>query len=183
MSINFKDFPKSAKEARLKGRKHYYTGKRCKNGHLSLRGTKYNKCLACDKERHARRYNDPKNYDHLKLLREARYKINKDKINSKRRALYRDSEEYKNKVNEGKFRSKYGIDYKRYSEILAIQNSKCAICKGSDFGRKGLERFLVDHCHRTGKVRGLVCNNCNSLLGFSNEDADVIRAAIKYLTG
>ena len=98
-----------------------------------------------------------------------------------KRHLYATDPEYKAKVKERRYNSKYGIDFQRYDEILEIQDGVCAICKGEDFGRKGLERFLVDHCHDTDKVRGLVCNNCNSLIGFSREDTTLIQNAIKYL--
>ena len=174
-------YPKSAKEARDLGASHYFTGKKCKNGHLSLRSVSCSKCLACDRERQASRRANPEKQEHLKALRLARYAKNRDKETALKRHLYATDPEYKAKVKERRYKSKYGIDFQRYDEILEIQDGVCAICKGEDFGRKGLERFLVDHCHDTDKVRGLVCNNCNSLNGFSREDTKLIQNAIKYL--
>ena len=54
------DLPASAKEARLVGAKHYFTGKPCKNGHVSKRNVTYNKCLDCDRDRHLESRADPK---------------------------------------------------------------------------------------------------------------------------
>ena len=77
---------------------------------------------------------------------------------------------------------KYGITVADYKSLFAKQESRCAIC-GRDFGSlraKELTAF-VDHDHRTGRVRGLLCRNCNTGLGFLGDDADVLERAISYL--
>jgi len=55
----------------------------------------------------------------------------------------------------------------------------CAICHGPPPRRSG--RYHVDHDHKTKKVRGLLCNNCNVLVGMARENPDVLQEAIAYL--
>jgi len=65
----------------------------------------------------------------------------------------------------------YGITVDDYDRMFAAQDGRCAVCrKASD------KRLAVDHCHRTGKVRWLLCNGCNSMLAFSGDDPDVLEA-------
>ena len=60
--------------------------------------------------------------------------------------------------------------------MLAQQNGLCAICK-----RKPKKKLGVDHCHVTGVVRGLLCNKCNSGLGFYEDNPAFLRTATAYL--
>jgi len=63
--------------------------------------------------------------------------------------------------------------------MLEEQEHKCAICLTSDVD---LEKLLaVDHCHTTGKVRGLLCSNCNLALGNFKDNITNLEQAIKYL--
>jgi len=59
------------------------------------------------------------------------------------------------------------------------QNYKCAICLTENPGGKG--KFYIDHCHTTGKNRGLLCSCCNILLGQAKESKETLMNAIKYL--
>lgn len=71
----------------------------------------------------------------------------------------------------------YGIDLTRYNEILASQNGTCAICNSPPTFR----RLDVDHCHITGKVRGLLCKRCNTGLGCFHDKEELLKAATNYL--
>jgi Recombination endonuclease VII len=72
---------------------------------------------------------------------------------------------------------RYGITIEEYDAILAAQDGGCAICKGR---RPYL--LAVDHCHRTGNVRGLLCKLCNNrLLTSVRDDVSVLERAIDYL--
>lgn len=77
---------------------------------------------------------------------------------------------------------KYNIDYAVYEQMFIDQNESCLICecKIELFGDKSVVAH-VDHCHTTGKVRGLLCNYCNSVLGVYNEDTKIFQRAINYL--
>lgn len=74
----------------------------------------------------------------------------------------------------------YGLTAKEYGEIVARQNNRCAICKKSPPPGK---RLFVDHNHQTGVVRGLLCVNCNFLIGHAQESPEVLTLAAKYLHG
>ena len=80
-----------------------------------------------------------------------------------------------------KYRHRYGIDVDGYNSMLLARNGKCAICYSSDFGRANAKVFVVDHCHQTGTIRGLLCHKCNMVIGFSNDSKDLLLRAISYL--
>lgn len=75
---------------------------------------------------------------------------------------------------------KYGITRENYAQMLAGQDGACAIC-GGEQTHAWATRFSVDHDHETGEVRGLLCTNCNTLLGMANDDVDRLMAAAAYL--
>jgi len=76
---------------------------------------------------------------------------------------------------------KYGITLEEYEQMLKNQNQCCKICKSKKPGRKGVKRFAVDHCHKTNKVRGLLCMSCNTAIGLLNENPVLFDAAKQYL--
>ena len=79
---------------------------------------------------------------------------------------------------------KYGITIEVYEKMLKDQGGCCAICKTKEnavTGRNKYWNFSVDHCHTTGKVRGLLCNACNRGIGFLKDDVNVLEAATDYL--
>ncbi len=73
----------------------------------------------------------------------------------------------------------YGISLEEYHELSQQQNGVCAICGGLPRSRN--RRLCIDHCHLTGKVRGLLCHKCNSTLGFMKDSPSLLQAAIDYL--
>jgi hypothetical protein len=83
------------------------------------------------------------------------------------------------KDKDSKLKRAYGIGYAEYLKMLEAQNMSCAICGTDDTGRR--KAFHVDHCHDTGKVRGLLCGNCNSGIGNLRDDVGLLRRAIDYL--
>jgi len=78
----------------------------------------------------------------------------------------------------------YGIDLKQYEEMFFQQKGCCKICNKhiSELNQKIKKSLSVDHCHTTGKVRGLLCDKCNRGIGLLNDDIDILNNAIKYLT-
>jgi hypothetical protein len=73
----------------------------------------------------------------------------------------------------------YGITRDEYDKIFLSQNGKCAICESS-FCPTG-KRFAVDHDHKTGKIRGLLCQPCNTSLGQMKDSPELLRKAADYL--
>lgn len=78
-------------------------------------------------------------------------------------------------------RRRYGIAPEQVQELLAAQGGACAICRRPlvwPFSRK---RTHIDHCHRTGKVRGVLCSSCNRAIGWLGDTAEGVRRAVVYL--
>lgn len=76
---------------------------------------------------------------------------------------------------------RYGITVQRYRDILATQGGGCAICgERQPTGRAA--RFHVDHDHKSGEVRGLLCSPCNTGLGAFRDSAENLKRASVYLT-
>ena len=96
---------------------------------------------------------------------------------------YRWSDKGINAKLNSTFKRKYGITLLQYNYMLDAQNNKCAICNKEETALlKGVVRRLaIDHCHITGKVRGLLCDKCNHLLGLVNDSCSLLENAINYL--
>lgn len=86
----------------------------------------------------------------------------------------------KNFNRKNHLRMLYGITIEEYQGILQKQNNKCAICGcPPEFSAKG--SLAVDHCHKTNKIRGLLCGECNLGLGKFKDRQDLLSKAIEYL--
>lgn len=79
----------------------------------------------------------------------------------------------------------YGLELEDYEALVALQRGKCFICGSTDPGGKVSRymesRFAVDHCHETGKLRGLLCKSCNQGLGLFKDNIASLERAILYL--
>jgi hypothetical protein len=69
---------------------------------------------------------------------------------------------------------KYGLSKKEYNELKKQQNNKCLICLKE-------KKLCIDHCHISGKVRGLLCRKCNAAIGSLGDDIKTITRALNYL--
>jgi hypothetical protein len=80
-------------------------------------------------------------------------------------------------------KKKYGITDAEYQNLLSKQHGICAICKKSQAPVRSWngQNLAVDHCHNTGKIRGLLCNRCNRSIGYFEDNADLLAAAFIYL--
>lgn len=76
-------------------------------------------------------------------------------------------------------RTKYGINNDIYNQMFADQEGKCKICSKHQSEEK--VALAVDHCHETGKIRGLLCDVCNRGIGYFKEDIESLQNAIDYL--
>lgn len=121
-----------------------------------------------DRERY-RKLTPEQKEQRLKWSRES-YERNKDKVLARQRERHL-------KIN-------YSLSKDEYDSLVKEQNGCCAIC-GKPEHRKlktgEIKPLSVDHCHTTGEVRKLLCNDCNALLGFCKEDISILEKSIEYL--
>jgi hypothetical protein len=84
---------------------------------------------------------------------------------------------------DGHLRSKFNITLAEYGQMLIAQNGKCAICIREETHTRGgkPKALAVDHDHATGKVRALLCAECNQMLGKAKDSEEILLAAVQYL--
>lgn len=75
-----------------------------------------------------------------------------------------------------------GVTEQQYRELERKQNGRCGICRNRLRSRR-YKAFAVDHCHRTGRVRGLLCTNCNTALGLLKDDPERMLRASEWVKG
>lgn len=102
----------------------------------------------------------------------SRYCPEKEKIRNAKKASQNRNRELK---------CKYGITLPEYNAILQSQNNSCAICKTRSLSSKR-KSFDVDHCHKTKQIRGLLCHSCNVGIGFFQDNIELLKQAISYLS-
>jgi hypothetical protein len=109
---------------------------------------------------------------------------------SRRQALVGQAKELDDERNRRYTRRKrlrkYGLTPQTYDDLLNAQGGVCAICGEPErisqpHRKSGEEPLAVDHCHKSGHVRGLLCFMCNTALGKFRDDPDLLRAAADYL--
>ena len=114
------------------------------------------------------------------LARRARYRAkNREKI----RAYGRQWKKNNPTTSNESYKRLYGITEEDYLRMLKEQNEVCKICLKPETAKAKdkVKRLSVDHCHTTGKVRGLLCDNCNKALGCFKDSISNLENAIKYL--
>lgn len=82
---------------------------------------------------------------------------------------------------EAHFRKKYGITLAQWDEMFLAQGSCCAACREAD--ETVAVRWVVDHCHTTQKVRGILCYRCNVALGLVKDQKNTLLRLADYLGG
>lgn len=142
------------KEAVALGVTRYFTGVPCKQGHISERKVKGSACIRC--------------------------RLNRTRSRNRNRwendPVYRAKESARNKRRNPSRKLVGGAE--GYDKLLAQQGEVCAICRKPC--RTGRE-LAVDHCHGTGKGRGLLCFHCNTGIGKLNDDPELLKRAVVYL--
>jgi len=93
-----------------------------------------------------------------------------------------DPQKYKTYFRNHRLIKKYGITQADYERMLQEQGGVCGICGGQpDITRHGITRLAIDHDHATGKIRGLLCNNCNAGMGIIGDTVEHLERAAEYL--
>lgn len=86
------------------------------------------------------------------------------------------------RLRKNNLKNHYGVTIEQFDAMLAAQGGKCAICPRTEpDGRH--KQWNVDHCHSSGKVRGLLCTQCNKMLGSARDNIETLQSAIHYLGG
>lgn len=85
----------------------------------------------------------------------------------------------KDKVKNYALMQKYGITLDDYNLMFIKQNGCCVIC--GKHQSEMAHSLAVDHSHESGQVRGLLCDGCNVVLGYTNDDIDILKNMISYL--
>jgi len=106
----------------------------------------------------------------------ARYERDKDKILARNRQVPLRLRQHYDRTH---ILRGYGLTVEDYNELYAQQNGRCAIC-GRHQGELR-DAMCVDHCHKTNKVRGLLCRRCNMAIGGLKDDKDLVMRAYEYL--
>ena len=114
-----------------------------------------------------------KNHEKRKLLAAVWRAKNRDKLREKARRRNREKPAIKLAWNL----AQYGLTIESHAELMKQQNGLCAVC-GKQPGKK---RFAIDHDHRSGKNRGLLCTSCNTGLGLFLDNPMLLREAANYL--
>jgi hypothetical protein len=138
----------------------------CVKGGKNRIGSQRYKCKSCANERH-RNWVHNNNGKHNHTLKQYREKV------SERMRWYT-------------LKRKFNITKSEYEEIAINQNHLCAICNNREStnsrARRGDAEFLcIDHCHKTLKIRGLLCRKCNAALGGFKDSIENLESAILYL--
>jgi DNA-directed RNA polymerase subunit RPC12/RpoP len=135
-----------------------------------------------DKRRLKSKYDDNPEAAREKA-REAYYQNHAAKKKIARESVKRARFSNPERIKSYKLKSTYGIGLEEVTTLLESQEYKCVICQRKlsiKVKSKDL-RAYVDHDHKTGVVRGVLCVHCNSLIGYSRENKTVLLAAIDYL--
>ena len=121
-------------------------------------------CIHCNKEKHEQSFHISGNGKRGNVCHAC-----------KQKRYLSSNPEQKKKTNRRKhLRESYNMSIADYQELYDLQSGLCAICN--------LElKLYVDHCHNTGKIRGLLCNKCNSGIGFLQDDPKIIAKALSYV--
>lgn len=111
----------------------------------------------------------------------ARKKVRDAKPEQHRATVKKWRDRNPDKVAGYELKKNYGITLEEYNVILTRQGGKCACC-GRDQNTCGRKLF-VDHCHETGRIRGIICNRCNYGIGALGDNIEGVQRALEYLKG
>lgn len=123
-----------------------------------------------------------RNKDKIAERSKAWYEANREKYGRKKRIkIVRTIEEELRQRRNWVLKNKYGISFTDYEYLFEKQKGVCAICGEPPDGGESTKMLCVDHCHKTGKVRGLLCHKHNSAIGLLGDNVELVRKALEYL--
>jgi hypothetical protein len=137
-----------------------------------LYGKKY-RLLHIDEIRLKKRQYDALHKEEISIKNKIKRQNNLEKYRERERI--RERKKNPEMIRKNRLKRDFGLSLEDYKKIYNEQQGRCAIC-GNIF-----KVLCVDHIHSTGKIRGLLCSQCNLALGNAREDIAVLKNAIKYL--
>ncbi len=129
------------------------------------------RCLPCERDHNRKRMNAAYAANPQKQLA-------RDKASRERRKA-EDPEGYSLHMRNKTFKARYGMTLEEVEAIRAAQDDKCAAC-GDKMGT-GQRGGHIDHCHKSGKVRAMLCANCNKGLGLMKDDPQRVANLLTYI--
>jgi len=90
-------------------------------------------------------------------------------------------ESYRISARKSELKRRHGITLEEYDRMFQEQRGRCQICKNKGAGTSKYYPLDIDHCHLTGKIRGLLCGLCNRGIGQLKDSPAILRAAVAYL--
>lgn len=108
------------------------------------------------------------------------YQKNKERYAERQKAWKQANPNRSKEYSRKSLLKKYGLTEECYSKLLAAQGNCCATC-GSPEPKTKTEKFFIDHCHKTGAVRELLCHRCNTALGMVRDSPELLVQLASYL--
>lgn len=193
----YSNLPATASGARYLGSLYYFTGKPCHKNHIGLRYASSGNCVSCIEEKRGVSFDTAKNRfspenteraifamadGHLKYTSNTPCpKGHLERFTSSNNCVQCNLEAMKtrkNKVKWARIKKLYGMSINDFEKMQKLQSNQCSICttKLTD------KNTHIDHCHKTGKVRALLCSRCNQAIGLIDESIDRAEKIKNYLT-
>lgn len=133
-------------------------------------------CRECENEKSRARYANSDISERRKEQKRRYDKERYDRLKSEGKLKTEDPKVVRERV----LKRNYGMTIEDYDSMVKQQSNRCLICSASGSDQKD-GKLVVDHCHASGKVRGLLCNKCNLLLGHADDLIGRLESAILYL--
>lgn len=162
---------KCTKCGKRKRLKYFYKHKTTRDGY-------HTQCKKC-----CRKISDEwakKNWN--KVLKSCRkyYKNNRQKIYERKKNKWKKHPIKRKRYQQEKhLKYKFNLTLKEYKILIEKQKGKCLICNKKP--KNKIKKLSIDHDHKTGKIRGLLCHNCNVIIGLAHEDIKILKNIAKYL--
>jgi hypothetical protein len=196
IELDYRKLPSTRLGARHLNSQYYYTGKPCGRNHIDLRYTSSGNCVTCLLDKRGLISNEKMNERSTKNIQRTidaldagettyvpeipcvhghslRYVGSNNCVECNKITMRMRSDSGYSK--DRYYKKTYGISKEQFEQIVYDAYSKCEICGTIP------PIFHLDHCHKTNKIRGVLCNKCNQALGLAQDSPEILRKMANYL--